>query len=57
MEFIRGRVWVAKSLSKEVSANKVVASGWTVGSVVVSAAGRRRCVMEGILTGVTAKRR
>ena len=38
-----------------VSANKVVASGWMEGSVVVSVAEQRRSVIEGILTGVIAR--
>jgi hypothetical protein len=38
------------------SASKVVASGWMVGSVVVSAAGEERSVIEGILTAVIARR-
>ena len=39
-------------LSSVVSANRVVASGWMEGSGVVSVAGPRRCVIEGILTCV-----
>ena len=35
-----------KSLSSVVSANRVVASGWMEGIVVVSAARQRRCVMD-----------
>ena len=52
MEFIQGIVWAVKSLRSMVSANRVVASGWVEGSVVVSAA-----VIEGILTCVTARHR
>jgi hypothetical protein len=40
-----------------MSANRVVASGWIAGNVVVSGDGQRRSVMEGILTCVTAKHR
>jgi hypothetical protein len=35
-----------------VTANRVVASDWMEGSVVVSVAGERRSVIEGILTCV-----
>jgi hypothetical protein len=38
-----------------VLANKVVASGWMEESVVVSVAGQRHSVIEGILTGVIAR--
>jgi hypothetical protein len=38
-----------------VSANRVVASGWIEGSVVVSVAGQRRSVNEGNLTFVIAR--
>jgi hypothetical protein len=40
-----------------VSANRVVASDWMKGSVVVSVAGERRSVIEGILTCVIARHR
>ena len=38
-----------------MSANRVVASGWMEGSVVVSVAGQGRSMIEGILTCVTAR--
>jgi len=39
-----------------VSANRVVASGWMEGSVVVSAA-RETCTIAGILTSVIERHR
>ena len=44
-----------KYLSIMVSANQVVTSGLMEGSGVVSAAGERRSVTEGILTDVIAQ--
>jgi len=38
-----------------MSASRVVPSGWIAGSGVVSAAGQRRPVIEGILTCVIAR--
>ena len=40
-----------------MSANRVDASDWMEGSVVVSVAGKRRSVTEGILTCVIARHR
>ena len=40
-----------------MSSNRVVASGWMEGSVMVNAAGQRRSVIEGILTVVIARHR
>jgi len=45
-EFIKGRVWAVKSLSRMVSNNKVVASGWMKGCVVVSVVGKRHSMIE-----------
>jgi hypothetical protein len=52
MEFIQGIMWEVKSLHSMVSANRVVASVWLEGTVVVSGP-----VIEGILTCVIARRR
>ena len=38
-----------------MSANRLVASGWMEGSVVVSVAGQRRSVIEGILTSMIVR--
>ena len=50
-----------KILSSMVSASGVVISGWMDGSVVVSVTGEiereRRCMIEGILTGVIVRHR
>ena len=46
-----------KSLISMVSANRVVASGWMEGSVVVSAAGQRWSMIEGIPPCVIARHR
>jgi hypothetical protein len=46
-----------KCLSSIVSANRVFASGWMEGSVVVSGAGQRHSVIEVIITSVTARHR
>jgi len=40
-----------------VSVIRVVVSGWMEQSVVVSGAGQRRSVIEGILTGVIVRHR
>ena len=48
-------MWTVKYLSIMVSANQVVTSGLMEGSGVVSAAGERRSVTEGILTDVIAQ--
>jgi len=40
-----------------VSANRVDASGWMEESAIVSTAGQRRSMTEGILTYVTARHR
>jgi len=52
MEFVQGIVWAVKSLCIMVSANRVVASVWMEGSVVLIAV-----VIEGILTYVIVRRR
>ena len=40
-----------------MSASRVVASGWMEGGVVVSVAGQRHSVIEGILTCVVVRHR
>jgi hypothetical protein len=40
-----------------LSANRFVASDWMEGSVVISVAGERRSVIEGIITRVIARHR
>ena len=52
MEFVQGIVRAVKSLCIMVSANRVVASVWMEGSVVLIAV-----VIEGILTYVIVRRR
>ena len=44
-----------ENLSSMVSANRVVASGWMKGSMVVSVARQRHSLIEGILTCVIAR--
>ena len=46
-----------KRLKSIVLANMVVASGWMEGSVLISAAGERRSVIEGIPTAVIGRLR
>jgi len=50
-------VWTVKTLSNMVSANRVVASGWMEGSVVVSTARKTRALIAGILTSVIESHR
>jgi hypothetical protein len=58
MEFIQGRVWSVKRLSRLVPTNRVDTSGWEGGECGSQCSfGERRSVIEEILTGVMVRYR